>query len=419
MTVRRATFYFALVYFSQGICQTVTLLNQPLRMYLQDVARLDSSGIADFMFVVTIPWMIKPAYGLLSDFFPLFGYRRKSYLLLTNAIAAGSFLLISGVHSTQAVLAALVLTGVGVAASDVVVDAMMVQSGQQTGRTRLFQGAQWTALNVAAILSGLLGSAICAHFPTNGSAALRTAALIAMVIPLVVAVLTWFLVTDRRARMNVPEFKAATFSLFGAFKSLRLWLVVGFIFLTRFNPGVQTALYDHLKSRVGLSQSYLAILDTWFSVGQVVGSIVFLSLMSGKLSTKVSVTIGLVAGAAGLLPMLVITGKASANLAYASWGMTDMIASLALLTVAAEACPKRVEAVVFAALMSVYNLAQSWSDIAGSRLYDGLLHHRINPLVLLSAAFTAAGLVLIPLLKPAPAEDDAAPVTDPAPATAS
>src|SRR4051794_25870056 len=99
MTVRRATFYFALVYFSQGICQTVTLLNQPLRMYLQDVARLDSSGIADFMFVVTIPRMIKPASGLLSAFFPLFGSRRKSYLLLTNVIAAASFLLITGVRS--------------------------------------------------------------------------------------------------------------------------------------------------------------------------------------------------------------------------------------------------------------------------------------------------------------------------------
>jgi hypothetical protein len=35
--------------------------------------------------------MIKPLYGLLTDFIPLFGYRRKSYLLLMAGLAvAGS-----------------------------------------------------------------------------------------------------------------------------------------------------------------------------------------------------------------------------------------------------------------------------------------------------------------------------------------
>src|SRR5215212_4183835 len=117
MTVQRATFYFALVYFSQGVSQVVCLLNQPLRMYLQDVAKLNSSGIANFLFVVTIPWMIKPAYGLLSDFVPIFGYRRKSYLLLMNMLAAVGFLAVMGVRSPGAVMIALALTGVGVAAS--------------------------------------------------------------------------------------------------------------------------------------------------------------------------------------------------------------------------------------------------------------------------------------------------------------
>jgi hypothetical protein len=398
--IRRATFYFALVYFSQGISQISTLLNQPLRMYLQRSAGMDASGISRFWFVATLPWMIKPVYGLLSDFFPILGYRRKSYLLLLNLLAAGAFLLVTRVYSTGELLVMLTLTAVGVGGSDVVVDAMMVQAGQQTGRTRLFQGAQWFSLNVAAIFSGLLGSAICDRLRHDPAAALQTAALIAMCVPFIVATLTWFLVDDQRASLNVAEFKATAKALLGAFASLRLWLVVLFLFLAHFNPGVQTAMYGHLQARVGLSHAYLAMLDTFRHCGNVVGALVFMLLMSGRMPTKTATTIGLVVGAAGLLPLLAITGKTSVAVAYGVWGVCYMIVSLSQLTVAAEACPRRVEAVVFAALMSVSNLSTNSSDLLGSRLYDGLLHQNIRPLILLSAGLTAAGLLFVPVLKP-------------------
>src|SRR5437868_1081833 len=94
MDARRATLYFALVYFSQGVCQLPTLMNQPLRMYLERVGGFNAQAISEFLFVAQIPWIVKPIYGLLSDFFPIFGYRRKSYLLLLNLLAAVAFLLV-------------------------------------------------------------------------------------------------------------------------------------------------------------------------------------------------------------------------------------------------------------------------------------------------------------------------------------
>ncbi len=299
------------------------------------------------------------------------------------------------------------ITSVGVAASDVVVDAMMVQAGQETGRTRLFQGAQWFSLSLAAILSGLTGSWICARWSSDPGNALRTAALIAMFVPVVVAVLTWFLVNDQRATINLPEFKATGKALLLAFANRRLWLVVTFLFLVNFNPGIQTALYDHLEKKVGLEHSYLAILDTMFSVGQVMGALIFMVAMSGRMSTRWSTAIGLVAGAAGMLPMLTIAGKNSASFAYSIWGATAMVAVLSQLTVAAEACPKRVEAVVFAALMSISNLSAQWSDVVGSTLYEGMLNHRMPPLILTSVALTAAGLLFLPFLRSHPDNETA------------
>src|SRR2546427_12790383 len=80
---QRLAVLFAIVYFSQGMwylpIQTITIV-------LKDRG-LSAGQVADFFAITIIPWLIKPAYGLLSDFLPLFGYRRKSYLLLTSAAA--------------------------------------------------------------------------------------------------------------------------------------------------------------------------------------------------------------------------------------------------------------------------------------------------------------------------------------------
>ena len=400
MSVPRAAFYFALVYFSQGVCQLSTLLNQPVRMYLERVAHYDATRISEFFFVAIIPWMIKPAYGLLSDFFPLFGYRRKSYLLLLNVLATVAFALVAGIDNVNTLLIMLTLTGVSVAASDVIVDAMMVQTGQETGRTRLFQGAQWFSLSAAAILSGLVGSYLCRRWENDPPAALKTAALIAMCVPLIVAVLTWLLVADQRTAINLHEFKATAKALLLAFASPHLWLVVVFLFLIHFNPGVETALYDHLTRHLGITHAYRALLDMMLSGGKVIGALIFMLALSGRISTKRAVMIGLIVGALGLLPLMAISGRISAAIAYSIYGVTYMIASLSQLTVAAEACPKRVEAVVFAALMSVCNLSMQYSDVLGSRLYDGALRQHIQPLILASAALTAAGLIFVPIIRP-------------------
>jgi hypothetical protein len=46
-----------------------------------------------------IPWLIKPIYGLISDFVPLFGQRRKSYFVLTSGIATAMGIVLSTMGS--------------------------------------------------------------------------------------------------------------------------------------------------------------------------------------------------------------------------------------------------------------------------------------------------------------------------------
>ena len=72
---------FGLLYFVQGIVEpTDGLLSQPIKSLLRNWG-YSAASTAWFISVLSIAWAIKPLYGLLTDFVPLAGSRRRSYLL--------------------------------------------------------------------------------------------------------------------------------------------------------------------------------------------------------------------------------------------------------------------------------------------------------------------------------------------------
>ena len=63
--------------------------------YLYKDDYLLSPGKATFIDSLTsIPWIIKPLWGFISDSFPLFGYRRKSYLVLFSCLQISMWFLL-------------------------------------------------------------------------------------------------------------------------------------------------------------------------------------------------------------------------------------------------------------------------------------------------------------------------------------
>src|SRR5919108_6657815 len=81
---RRLAILFAVVYFSQGMYYVA---DQVRNLTLKETLGLTPAQVATFGTIALVPWLIKPVYGMISDSFPLFGRRRKSYLLLTSALA--------------------------------------------------------------------------------------------------------------------------------------------------------------------------------------------------------------------------------------------------------------------------------------------------------------------------------------------
>ena len=91
--MRRLALLFAWVYFAQGMW---ALPDLSLTFLLKERFRFSPADVATFFTIATIPWYIKPLYGLISDFLPIWGYRRKSYFILATLVAVLAGLSLGG-----------------------------------------------------------------------------------------------------------------------------------------------------------------------------------------------------------------------------------------------------------------------------------------------------------------------------------
>src|SRR5947208_1960675 len=167
---KRFAILFGVVYFAQGMWY---LPNQTITIVLKDRG-LSASQVADLTLITIVPWFVKPLYGLLSDFVPLFGRRRQSYFLVTSALAgcAGLLLAWGNWFATGEIwtfdvfgftftlvegVALFTLMALGLAFTDVLTDAMMVERGRPLGLTGAFQSVQWACITLASVLVGEIG----------------------------------------------------------------------------------------------------------------------------------------------------------------------------------------------------------------------------------------------------------------------
>jgi hypothetical protein len=96
--------------------------------------------------VLNLPWIIKPVYGIVSDFVPLFGYRRKAYLVLANAVAAAAYVGAALVTGPGALILVLLATAYAMAISSTLSGAVLVENGQRLQASDAFVNQQWLEL---------------------------------------------------------------------------------------------------------------------------------------------------------------------------------------------------------------------------------------------------------------------------------
>jgi MFS family permease len=406
-SVRRLMVFFAAVYLAEGICQSDGLISQPLNFYLKQVHGWTAVQVTAFITVFNLPWFLKPFYGIVSDFVPLFGYRRKSWMLAANGAAAAGYIAVMTTGAPDVLLVLLLVAVYGMAIVSTLSGAILVEAGQRLHASSRFVNQQWLWFNVAAIATSLLGGVLVQWFtPIN---ALHAAALMAGISPLAAIVCTLTLIDEDKSAISLAGMKASLAGLSTALQSRQLWVIGGFLFFFYFSPGLDTPLYFFMTDRLKFSQATIGVVNSVNAIGGIAAALVYASYLR-NLSTRSMLYLSIAAGVASTLGFVLMLGPVTAALAQFFYGAASMWTIVATLGLAADSCPRRAEAFGFAAMVAVTNISSAVGDNVGSWLYEHLFGGEIAPLVLVAAGFTAVNFALVPLLRLTLRADFARPV---------
>jgi MFS family permease len=388
--------FFAIVYVVEGIGQArVGIIYQPLSYYLK-VSGWTPLEVTAYFAALNFPWIIKPVFGLVSDFVPLLGYRRKSYLIVASICAAGAYAWIALLTEPGQFALLLVLTSYAMATASTLCGALLAENGQSFRLSSTFVSQQWLWFYIAIMASSFVGGALIEHLPPIS--ALQAAAGIAAVAPLAMLLASLFLLNERKVTVSRREMRLTFQSIVSASRSAKLWIVALFLFLYAFAPGFGTPLYYFMTDELKFSQTYIGILGAIASAGWIAGALVHRWLLR-RMSSKALLYLSIVLGTLSAASFLLLTDETTAAIVNFANGAAMMIATIASLTLAADYCPRRAEGFAFAGLMSVMNLAEICSNTVGAFLYEHLFDGRLGPLIVVSAASTAFAAVLVPLLR--------------------
>ena len=68
-----------LISFYSGIC---VISDIGVKYYFKDKKKVDTASLSKILLLFKVPYLLKPLYGLILDFYPLFGYKKKSFLFI-------------------------------------------------------------------------------------------------------------------------------------------------------------------------------------------------------------------------------------------------------------------------------------------------------------------------------------------------
>jgi MFS family permease len=367
---------------------------QPLSHWLKETVHWDPVTISASLAILDLPWIIKPLWGAISDFVPLFGYRRRPYLVLANIAAFLAFGWVATLNTTTAMIPALTVTAVAMAVSSTLCGALLVETGQKTNNSANFVNQQWLWFNIAQMLAVLLAGYLIEILSPVG--ALHAAAWIGAVAPLSIVAGVW-LIHEPRAPIDLAALRERLHALVSVFRSRSLWFVAGFLFLYYFSPGFGTPLYFQMSDQLKFSQGFIGVLTSISAAGWIIGGLLYRWQLK-RLDRLSLLRLSIVGGVVSTLAFLLLSSPASAVAIWLLGGVTSMIAMIATMSLAAESCPEGAEGFAFAGMMSIVNVANPLSDTLGSVLYEHVFNRQLTPLIVLSAAATALVFFLIPLM---------------------
>lgn len=408
------------IYFVEGALGLARLAQT---FYLKDTLHLGPAEMSALTGIFTLPWTIKPLYGFLSDGVPLFGYRRRSYLILAGMLGCLSFWALSadfwGILGSmdaslvtadsdlfRGTIAAFLLSSACIAFSDVVADGIVVQRTRDSDDPKVAGGLQSLCWGSAAI-----GSLLSAYFSGSLLEIMGPQQVFAItaVLPAVVALIAFAIdekpisnvhdnttqPTTNLQKSNVEGVKDQIIALKEAIQLPNVWKPAFFLFLWQSTPTSEGAFLYFMTDDLGMGPEFLGRVRLVTAAASLLGVWLYQKFLRTVTIKNILKWTSILSAPLGLSQLLLIShinrdlGIPDGAFVFGDDVVLAILGELAflpILVLAARICPPGVEAVLFATLMSIFNGASTVGTEIGAALtkYLGVTETNFENLGLLT-----------------------------------
>eukprot|EP01018_Ginkgo_biloba_P006737 Gb_09800 [translate_table: standard] len=355
--------------------------------YWKDVQLVQPSAAQVYQGITSIPWVVKPVWGLLTDVLPVAGYRRRPYFIFAGLLGLISMLIIS-VHSKLAIIFAVLLltaaTG-GVAIADVTIDACIAKNSIHYP---LLAADMQSLCGMSSSVGALLG------FSTSGLAVHHLGAQGALGLLCIPAILVFslgFILNEPRLTHNAHKqvfqnLWEATRSMWTALKCPEVWRPSLYMYISlAISLNIQEGKfywYTDPKAGPAFSQEFVGVIFSIGSIGSLLGVLVYHKVLKEYSFRSLLFWAQLLFGVSGMLDLIMVL-RLNLKLGIpdyffivideSSSQVINRIKWMPMLVLSAKLCPSGIEGTFFALLMAIDNigiLSSSWGG--------GVLLHLLN-----------------------------------------
>lgn len=376
-------------WFGTGMALLIAQL--PVKIMLKNELHLKAEDVAMFLLIGHIPIYIKPFAGILSDAVPLFGTRRRSYLLMA-LVLSGVFYLLLGLVPRQFYWLLFAFFGLNVfqTFTSTVLGGLMVEVGKQRNATGRLSAQRLGISKVVGIVAEPLAGQL---------------AKIPFVITSVVCA-AWYLALYPLYLLNLQEKRTKCINhavlrdvgrqAVSLVRSRTLWAAAGLVVLVIASPGFDTALLYYQEDVLKFDRGFIGLLGASIGVGAMVGAVLY-GYACSRMNLRALLAWTIVIHSVLTLLYLFYRSHTSAMIIAGIESATLTLALLPLYDLSARATPVGSEALGYSVMMSVWNLTKNVSDWLGAALYSkfGLT---FNELIWVNSGTTLLVLIAVPFL---------------------
>ncbi|POM73264.1 Folate-Biopterin Transporter (FBT) family [Phytophthora palmivora] len=363
------------VYAVQGFTSFSALA---VNYFFKDNLQLQPAESQSLLTVMMVPWGIKPLYGIISDSLPLFGYHRKSYMILCSAMGTIATLTLAVpdlITTPVGAVLVLMLNSLSTAVIDVVIDARVVEMSRldpKYGANDL-QSVSWVSMSVGGVLGSFLSG------PATHNLGVRGVFCFAAIGPLTILIFSTFMheaKTTVSKRHWKTSAKRQVRQLKGAICTPVIWMCALWVFLSgAISPGYSQVFFYFSTDVLHFTPEFLGTVSAFGFIFLMVGTMLYNACFKDMSFRRIFFIAQLSLAVVSLLDIVLVTranldiGIPDKAFVLGDAVIADVISRLKTMPVmvlCAKLCPKGIEGTLFALLMSISNFSRSVSEFWGA-----------------------------------------------------